>query len=269
MSIAVSQVVAFLEAQRLEQQRFFGAKAPDKVLAFVGSCSVGGSQVSVSAHRLLGLERGTSSAELVVRLAGTLPRQPTAGELASVCLFNQYVGYQVKTRAVSPAPAVQTVGGVTTVRGSQVYTLHHSPFMATAFERVPLDEVVGAVGAVPFALVGVGPLANLSPRFNWYHEVRDDKLVLFHGDGLPLKTYLNVKTNPRVARVLIDPTTFAGFLLDGVLEEYQAAEEPAAHQATTQGFEVNGWGRPARTFRFTTESILPVAPVAPAARPAP
>ena len=100
-------------------------------------------------------------------------------------------------------------------------------------ERVPVDEVLGAVGKVPFALLGVGPSVNLSPRFNWHTEVRDGRLVLFHGDGLPLKTYLNLKSNPRVVRVLLDPVSFGGWLLEGPVEEYEARQEPVAHQATT------------------------------------
>jgi len=112
------------------------------------------------------------------------------------------------------------------------------------------------------ALVGVGDRVNLSPRFNWHTEVRGGRLVLFHGDGLPLKTYLNLKGNPRVARVLLDPATFGGWVLEGVVEEYEAAEEPEAYRATCAGFAAGGWGRPARTFRFTADVIRPLAPPA-------
>jgi hypothetical protein len=259
MNAQVGAVVDFIEAQRPRQQAYFGAKVADKVLAYVGSTSTAGSMAAVSSHRLRSLEHGATASALEVALGGPLVRWPQAGEVATVCLFNQYVGYQVKTR--QGAAAVEVAAGVTRIHGSQVYTLHHSPFMTTAFERVPVDEVLGAVGKVPFALVGVGPQVNLSPRFNWHTEVRDGRLVLFHGDGLPLKTYLNFKTNPRVVRVLLDPTTFGGWLLEGLVEEYEASEEPVAHQATCAGFAAGGWGRPARTFRFTAEVIRPlVAP---------
>ena len=259
MIATVDEVRAFIEDQRPKQQKFFGAKLADKVLAHVGSCSASGAFASVSAHRHLGLTRGHASSELVVRLSGALPRQPGPGEVASVCLFNQFVGYQVKTRLGGTGSTIDQAEGTTTVHGGHVYTLHHSPFMMTAFERVPLEEVVGSVGSAPFALVGVGAQVNLSPRFNWHTEVRDGKLTLFHGDGLPLKTYLNLKSNPTVVRVLIDPTTFTGYLLEGRVEEFVAAEEPVAHEAICAGFAAGGWGRPARTFRFTTSTLRRLA----------
>jgi hypothetical protein len=261
MSAGPKDVVEFIQAQLPRQQRFFGAKVMDKVLAHVASTSVAGSLPSVSTHRLVSLDRGSTPAELVARVGGALPRLPAAGEIVTVCLFNQFVGYQVKTRLASTPTAVDSGGGTTTVRGSQVFTLHHSPFMMTAFERVPLDEVIGAVGGARFALVGVGAQVNLSPRFNWHTEVRDGRLTLFHGDGLPLKTYLNLKTNPLVVRVLLDPETFGGWLLTGRVEEFQAEAEPVAYQAIVAGFQAGGWGRPARTFRFTAETIEPLAPV--------
>jgi hypothetical protein len=259
MSPLVGEVVAFIREQLPRQRAFFGAKLADKVLAYVASTSSAGTMAGVSSHRLRSLTHGATASELRVELGGRLPRPPQAGEIASVCLFNQYVGYQVKTRA-SAAGAVAVEGDATRVRGSHVYTLHHSPFMMTAFERVPVDEVLGAVGKAPYALVGVGSQVNLSPRFNWHTEVRDGRLVLFHGDGLPLKTYLNLKTNPRVVRVLLDPLTFGGWLLEGLVEEYEARDEPVAHQATCAGFAAGGWGRPARTFRFTADTIRPLAP---------
>jgi hypothetical protein len=254
MNARVGEVVDFIKQQLPRQQAYFGAKVADKVLAYVASTAT--AAASVSAHRLLALEHGTAASELKVELGGALARAPLPGEVASVCLFNQYVGYQVKTR--QGAAATATTAGVTRIRGGHVYTLHHSPFMSTAFERVPVDEVLGAVGKVPFALVGVGTQVNLSPRFNWHTEVRGGRLVLFHGDGLPLKTYLNLKTNARVTRVLLDPVTFGGWLLEGVVEEYGAADEPVAHQATCAGFAAGGWGRPARTFRFTADVIQPL-----------
>jgi len=258
MSARVGEVVDFIRAQLPRQQAYFGAKVADKVLAYVASTETAGTVASVSAHRLLSLRHGATASELVVELGGPLARSLQAGEVASVCLFNQYVGYQVKTRL--GGAAVEASPGTTRVRGGHVYTLHHSPFMTTAFERVPVDEVLGAVGKVPFALVGVGRQVNLSPRFNWHTEVRDGRLVLFHGDGLPLKTYLNLKTNARVVRVLLDPSTFGGWLLEGQVEEYEAKDEPVAHAATCAGFSAGGWGRPARTFRFTADLITPLLP---------
>jgi hypothetical protein len=260
MSPSVSEVVAFIQGQLPKQRHFFGSKAADRVLAFVASTAAPGTLPAVSTHRLLGLERGPGPSELLVRLAGALPRPPGAGEAATVCLFDQLSGYQVKTRLDGRGASVEVAGDATLVRGSHVYTLHHSPFMMTAFERIPVDEVLAAVGKVPFALAAVGAQVNLSPRFNWHTEVRAGRLLLFHGDGLPLKTYLNLKSNPRVARVLVDPSTFRGFLLEGPLEELPPQAEPAAQEAVCQGFRAGGWGKPARVFRFTAESIRPIAP---------
>jgi hypothetical protein len=260
MSTLVGDVVAFIKDQVPRQQAFFGAKRADKVLAYVASTSEPGGVASVSAHRLVSLQRGGSASEVRVELSGRLPRSPQAGELATVCVFNQFVGYQVKTRLGGTGTDVETLDAVIRLRGSHVYTLHHSPFMMTAFERVPLDEVLGSVGTAPFALVGVGPQVNLSPRFNWHTEVRDGRLVLFHGDGLPLKTYLNLKTNSRVVRILLDPLTFGGWLLEGAVQEYEAKDEPVAHEATCAGFAAGGWGKPARTFRFTAEVIRRLLP---------
>ena len=259
MSARVGEVVAFIQDQLPRQQAFFGAKLADKVLAFVASTSAPGALAAVTAHRLRSLGHGATASELEVALGGAPGRPLRPGEVASACLFDQYVGYQVKTRP-GAAGALEVADGDTHLRGGQVFTLHHSPFMMTAFERVPVDEVLGAVGKVPFALLGVGPSVNLSPRFNWHTEVRDGRLVLFHGDGLPLKTYLNLKSNPRVVRVLLDPVSFGGWLLEGPVEEYEARQEPVAHQATCAGFAAGGWGRPARTYRFTAEVIRPLPP---------
>jgi hypothetical protein len=63
-----------------------------------------------------------------------------------------------------------------------------------------------------------------------------------------------------VVRLLLDPRTFEGYLLTGTVEEYGEAEDREAYQATCRGFEAGGWGRPARTFRFTAEEIRPLSP---------
>jgi hypothetical protein len=260
MPVSVDEVLDFIRAQRPLQQRFFGARAPDKVLSYVGSSATPGLSISISAHRLIALRRGPRPSELLATLAGGPPRLPGAGELATACLFNQYVGYQLKTDPEAEGRGVTRAGETTTVLGDRVYTLHHSPFMTTAFERVPVDQVLEAVGSVRFALLGVGTQANLSPRFDWHAEKRDGRLVTFHGDGLPLKTWLNLNTNRLVTRALIDPSTFTGFQATGLLEQYEPDQEPAAWAATCLGFAAGGWGRPARAFRFVADRIERLAP---------
>jgi hypothetical protein len=260
MTVSVDEVLDFIRAQRPLQQRFFGAREPDKVLSYLGSSAAPGLSVTVSAHRLIGLGRGPRPSQLVATLAGDPPRLPGAGELATACLFNQYVGYQLKTDPVITDHGVTCSGDTTTVLGAHVYTLHHSPFMVTAFERVPVEQVLAAVASVPFALLAVGTQANLSPRFDWHAEKRGGRLVTFHGDGLPLKTWQNLSTNRLVTRALIDPSTFIGFEATGLLEEYQPEEEPVAWEATCRGFAAGGWGRPARACRFVADRIERLAP---------
>jgi hypothetical protein len=255
------QVLNFIRDQRSIQQRFFGAGAPDRVLSFIASAATPGLSASLSVHPLRALARGSRPSELRLSLAGTPPRIPGAGETAAACLFNQYLGFQLKSDVVAPGRGVTCDGETTTVTGAHVYTLHHSPFMMNAFERVPVEEVLGAVGSVPYALLGVGTQVNLSPRFDWHAEKRDGRLVTFHGDGLPLKTWLNLKSNRLVTRALIDAASFEGYLLTGLVEEYLPEQEPVAWEATCRGFAAGGWGRPARCFRFVTDLIEPLAPL--------
>lgn len=254
MNVIASEVLSFVEAQILKQQRFFEAKVADKFVTYMGSTSTAGAYLAVSAHRLLGLEKGQGPTELVALLQGTPPRLPRSGEIATTCLSAGYVGYQVKTRpAGAVGSPIESVGGETRARGGQVYTLHHSPYMMTAFEKVPLDDVLAAVGGARFALLGVGAQANLSPRFCFHHEERGGKLVLFHGDGLPMKTYLNLKANPSITRVVLDPETFTGYVGEGLVEEFRPTDFPAAYERICTGFTNGAWGRPARVFRHVID----------------
>jgi hypothetical protein len=262
-TVTNAEVLDFAAAQREKQQRWFGAPLADRFLAYVASTSSAGTSAAVSAHRLLGIERGAAEADLVVRLGGGLPRPPAPGEIASVCVFDQYVGYQVKTRPGAAASgAVAARGGETVVRGAQVFTLHHGPYQLTAFDKVPIDDVLRSVGGARFALAGVGAAVNLSPRFCWHHEERDGRIVLFHGDGLPMKTFLNVKANPRVVRVLLDPETFEGYVGHGEVREVKPSEHPVGFEKICAGFANGGWGKPARVFRFVAERWERLAPLA-------
>ncbi len=262
MPVTADEVLDFIRAQRPIQQRFFGAREADKVLSYLGSCATPGLSASVSVHPLRALARGPRPSELLATLGGAPPRLPGAGEIATACLFDQLVGYQLKTDGAAPGRGVACAGGTTTVLGDHVYTLHHGPYMTTAFEQVPIEEVLASVGSARFALLGVGTQVNLSPRFDWHAERRDGRLVTFHGDGLPLKTWANLRTNRLVTRALIDPSTFSGFLATGLLEEYQPEQEPAAWAATCRGFAAGGWWRPARAYRFVADRLERLAPVA-------
>jgi len=259
MGIGNGELLDFFAAQIAKQQRWFQVQHADKFLCYMGSTSAPGAFLRVTAHRLLGIERGASPTELVVRVAGEVS-QAGPGEIATVTLFNQFVGYQVKTRASAGPGAVVQDGPVTAVRGGQVFTLHHSPFMLTAFEKVPVEEVIASVGRARFALAGVGAAANLSPRFCWHTEEAGGKLVLYHGDGLPMKTFLNLKANPNVTRIALDPETFQGYVAAGRADEFSPSDNPAAYDKICRGFANGGWGKPARVFRFVAERWERLAP---------
>jgi hypothetical protein len=245
--------------------RFPDLKA-EQVLAFMGTTSAAGTHATCSIHPLRAIDRGPGPRELRITLGGTLPRAPGRGECLSVHMtrVERYQGYQVKTRAVvaggserdllDPAP-----GGIV-VKGAQIYTVHHSPYTLQFFESVPYEEVAETLTGLGHALVAVGETANLSPRFVFHHEVKDGKLLLFHGDGLALKTYMNVRQNRSETRLVLDLDDYTGFALRGVVEEFAPHQHPEAFERICQGFQAGGWGKPSRVFKFTPESYEPIAP---------
>jgi hypothetical protein len=108
--------------------------------------------------------------------------------------------------------------------------------------------------------VAVGETANLSPRFVFHHEAKLGRPVLFHGDGLALKTYMNLKSNRQESRLALDLDTWAGFVLRGTVEEFQPHQYPEAYEKVCQGFAAGNWGKPSRVFRFVADSWQPIAP---------
>jgi hypothetical protein len=178
--------------------------------------------------------------------------------------LEQYQGYQVKTRALGPGVAgtdlMERSEGGTVVKGAQIYTVHHSPYTLKFFESVPYEELQAIVGDVKFALAAIGETANLSPRFVFHHEVEGERLALYHGDGLALKTYMNVKANKLETRLVLDLDDFSGFVLEGAVEEFQPHQHPEAYERICAGFSAGSWGMPSRVFRFVPERIAPIAP---------
>jgi hypothetical protein len=258
-------LLAFLDEQRARQAPHFPTVKYEKVLTFMGTTSLAGSHASVSVHPMLRLEPGGEQ-ELRVHLAGALPRPLAAGECVSVHIthVDRFQGYQIKTRALAaggdPGELVESRPGELVVRGSQTYTVHHSPYTMKFFERIPFEEVLRAVGAIPFALVAMGETANLSPRFVYHHEVKLGRLALFHGDGLALKTYLNLRSNRQETRLALDLDNWTGFALKGTDEEFQPYQHPEAYERICQGFAAGNWGKPSRVFRFVADSWQPLAP---------
>ncbi len=260
---------SFLEFfQRLHAKHAtrFPALRAEQVLAFMGTTSLAGTFASCSIHPLRSMARGPSAQELRIALGGTLPRPPAPGECVTVHLtrVERYQGYQVKTRALLPntsvAELVEAAPGGIAVKGTQIYTVHHSPYTLQFFESVPYEEVEETLAGLGYALVAVGATANLSPRFVFHHEVRDGQVLLFHGDGLALKTYMNLRQNRSETRLVLDLDDFTGFALRGTVEEFAPHQHPEAYERICHGFQAGGWGKPSRVFRFAPESFEPIAP---------
>ncbi len=265
MSSPLDRLIEFLETQRrLHGPRFPEVRA-DKVLTFMGTSSLAGTHPTVSLHRVGGVEAGDAPGALRVRLAGRLPRGPRAGECLSVHLsrLEQYRGFQVKTLPLPPGGAEADLlteeGDLLTVNGRRIYTVHHSPYTLRFFEEIPVDEVREVAAGLPFALVAVAETANLSPRFVFHHEVRDGRLALFHGDGLALKTAMNLRTNAEETRVVLDLDQPGGWQLRGTVLPVRQQEHPLAWEKVHAGFQGGGWGRPSKVYRFVAEALEPIA----------
>ncbi len=267
MSSDVRSFAAFLGEQRAKQARHFPRLDVDKVLVFMGTTSRAGSFAACSVNSLRGIERGASERELRVTLAGPIARPPAAGECVAVHLtrIGRYQGYQVKTRPLAPdgAPAdvVEDGQGGLVVKGAQIYTVHHSPYTLKFFESVPFDEVTELAAGLRWALVAVGEAANLSPRFVFHHEVKDGKIALFHGDGLALKTYMNLRANRCETRLVLDLDDYSGWLLRGTVDEFAPHQHPEAYERICKGFTAGSWGRPSRVFKFVPDAFEPIRPV--------
>jgi hypothetical protein len=176
----------------------------------------------------------------------------------------RFQGFQVKTRALVPGTAEkdlleQAPGGLL-VKGAHIYTVHHSPYTLQFFESVPYEEVAETLAGLGHALVAVGETANLSPRFVFHHEVKDGKVLLFHGDGLALKTYMNIRQNRSETRLVLDLDDFSGYALHGTVEEFAPHQHPEAFEKICQGFQAGGWGKPSRVFKYTPTAFDPIAP---------
>jgi hypothetical protein len=258
--------LAFLGEQRKRHAAHFPGLAAEKVLAFMGTTSRPGAFAACSVHPLVRLERGASAQDLRVVLAGALPRAPRPGECLSVHLtrVERYQGFQVKTRPLgagaSATDLVEAGPDGLVVKGAQIYTVHHSPYTLRFFESVPYEDVADLAAGVRCALVALGETANLSPRFVFHHEVKDGKLLLFHGDGLALKTYMNVRVNRSETRLVLDLDDDTGWSLRGTVEEFAPHQHPEAYERICHGFTAGSWGRPSRVFRFSPESFERIAP---------
>jgi hypothetical protein len=266
VSSELETFLSFFDEQRRRQASRFPGVAAGQVLGFMGTTSLPGTFAACSVHRLVRIERAKAPPELRVLLGGGLPRPPRRGECVAVHMtrVERYQGYQVKTRplaaGVAEADLLEPVQDGVAVKGAQIFTVHHSPYTLRFFENVPFEDVEDLVAGLPCALVAVGENANLSPRFVFHHEVRDGKLMLFHGDGLALKTYMNVRVNRSETRLVLDLDDYSGWAMRGTVEEFAPHQHPEAYERICQGFTVGNWGRPSRVFRFVPESFERIRP---------
>ena len=267
MSSDARTFLAFLEKQKARHATHFPTLQVEMALGFMGTTSRTGTFATCSVHTLRRLERGPAPGELRITLGGAMPSLPARGECVTVHMtrVERYQGYQVKTRALGPAVSeaelIEPEPGGLVVKGAQIYTVHHSPYTLQFFESVPYDEVEETLAGLGHALVAVGETANLSPRFVFHHEVKDGKVLLFHGDGLALKTYMNVRQNRNETRLLLDLDDYSGFALRGTVEEFAPHQHPEAYERICQGFQAGSWGKPSRVFRFVAESFDPISPI--------
>jgi hypothetical protein len=267
VSSALQSFLAFLEDQKAKQAPHFETVKYQKVLSFMGTTSLAGTYNAVSVNRVVGLEAGPTGRELRIMLQGPIARRPGRGECVTVHLtrVEQYQGFQVKTKSLSvnasEADLLEDGPQGLVVKGTSIFTVHHSPYTLKFFENVPIEELQGIVGGVRYALVGVGETANISPRFIFHHEVRGDRIVLYHGDGLALKTYMNLKSNRQETRTVLDLDAFHGWQLRGSVEEFQPHQHPEAYDKICRGFSAGSWGKPSRVFRFTADEATPITPI--------
>ncbi len=272
MDTDLQQLVAFLAEQRTKQAPHFPAVRYDKVLSFMGTTSLAGSYAAVGICPVIRLDPADGDRELRVQLRGPLPRQPIRGECVTVHLtrVEQYQGFQVKTRPLASAETASALfearGDELTVHGSQIFTVHHSPYTMKFFEQIPFEEVQEIAGGLRFALTAIGEHANLSPRWIFHSEVTAGRLALYHGDGLALKTYMNLKTNRQETRLILDLDDFTGYAVRGTVEEFQPHQHPEAYEKICRGFTAGSWGKPSRTFRFLAETWQRIAPTGPPAK---
>jgi hypothetical protein len=262
----VRTLLDFLDSQRANQASHFPTVKFDKVLSFMCTTSLPGTHAAVAILPVARLEAGGAPSEMRVHLRGRLPRPLARNECVTVHVdrLEQYQGYQIKTRPLASAGSEDQLfrasGDDLVVEGRQIYTVHHSPYTMKFFEQIPYEEVEQTVGSVKFAFVGLGETANISPRFVFHHETKLDRLHLFHGDGLALKTYMNLKVNRQETRIIVDLDTFQGYALQGTVEEFAPHQHPAAFDRICQGFAAGNWGRPSRVFRFVADRWEPLGP---------
>lgn len=267
MSSDLGTFVEFLQQQKAKQAPHFRGLGFPAVLSFMATTSLRGTFADCSVNAIRSVERGPTERDLRITVAGPIARLPGRGDCVTVHLtrVERYQGFQVKTRALAPgAPpsdAVEEAPAGVVVKGEQIYTVHHSPYTLKFFESVPYEEVEELSRGVACAIVAVGQTANVSPRFIFHEEVKDGRIALFHGDGLALKTYMNLRANRNETRLVLDLDDHSGWMLRGSVDEFAPHQHPEAYERVCQGFTAGNWGRPSRVFRFVPDRLERIEPV--------
>ena len=253
-----SEVAAFLDSLRPRQVPWVPQPA---ILGFLATSNTHGSHPSAAVVMVDELSPGSAPNDVEIRLRGQLPRALLAGETITVSInrYERYCGYQIKTRVLSQFEAAQECyerrRDRLLLHGRRTYTTHHSPYELQFCERVPFDEVLGTVGAVDHAVLALGVEANISPRLLFHHELRRGILHTYHGDGLAMKTFLNLCENPCAVMLIFDFEVLQGYSLLGRCEEVSRNENARATEAIDRGFKALGFGRPNRIFRHSCDLI--------------
>ena len=266
MDTEIKSVLDFLEEQTVKQASHFPALPCGQVLSFMATTSRPGVHASVSVNPIRALAPADSGSGLEVHLQGPLPRPPTEGECITVHVtrVENYQGYQIKSLPASAGGVADALylqdRDELVVKGTQIFTVHHSPYTMKFFEQIPYEEVDQIVGGGKCALVAVGELVNISPRFVFHYELEHGRLSLFHGDGLALKTYVNLKSNRQETRLLLDLDLFSGYALEGTVDEFSPHQHPEAYQRICEGFSAGDWGKPSRVFRLRVDRLRPIEP---------
>ena len=231
------------------------------LLTFLATTGRKGTHPDAALARIVHLEPGESPTDVNVHLRGPLPRPIAVGEsiTLSVNRYEKFRGFQLKTAPTERPLPEEPAQGELLLRTRQTYTTHHGPYEFNFYERVPFAEVNETVGAVHHGLVAIGPLVNVSPRFVWHRELRDGRLASFHGDGVTMKTYCNLRVNPSSVRVVFDFEALEGYALYGETEEVKPGTELAAWRNISAGFAALGFGKPNKLFRHLSHRIVPIA----------
>jgi hypothetical protein len=258
-AMQVEDAVAFLVGQRARQSGLFAPSQGQFVLAFLGTTNARGIAPALTVHPISHVTR-TGDSACRIELVGDLAREPSRGESVTISLTDwpAYRGYQLKTQPVSGGRASiieHLAPGKFALEASQVFTVHHTPNTVRVFETVPFEDLERTARAARRAVVGVGPMVNISPRFIICADVRDGVLSLFHGDGEANKTWMNLQQNALAAHIVHDHEDGRSVLFEGPCEQVARTDFPEIIDELCKHYVRIGYGLPSRIYRLVARRI--------------